>query len=506
MANATMPAVKAMLGEGGAYTGASNKRSLISWLTSSNDADSDLLPELGELRDRAQDLYRNAPTARGAIKRLVTGAVGAGLIMRSTIDRKILNLSNDEALAWEDAAEREFYLWADSRECDFSRRMTFWQMQSLAYKSQKVRGDCVALLPYVPRDGVPYDLRVQLIEADRVSNPDHRPDDNKIAGGIERDDNGVPVAIHVQTVHPGSIYAGVAPKWDRIPIFGKNTGRRQVLHLMDFERIDQSRGEPALAPVIETLKQLTRYSAAELSAAVINAILTVFVKRPVEGENLTTGQRFEYTPEQKAAWENRGNIVLGSGTAIEGAPGEELQTVAATRPNAQFDPFFMACLKQIGMALSIPFEVLVQHFQSSYSASRAALLEFAKAMKEERAWFISNYDQLIYEEFITEAVLKGRLNAPGFLDDPIIRSAYCQAEWIGASVGQVDPVKEATAARLRIDGRLSTYGREVAELTGADFEQVAYLLQKELRLLKELGLQPVAATPVEKNNPEAEAA
>lgn len=474
-------------GGGTAYAAASSKNSLASWATSSADADADLLEELPVIRDRSQDMYRNSAVARGVIKRKVSGAIGSGLVMRSTIDRQLLAMDADQAREWEDAAEREFRLWSDSRECDFARRLAFNEIQQLAFTSQKVRGDCFVIMSWIPRKDVPYDLRLQLIEADRVSNPNNMPDDEKIAGGIERDADGVPVAIHVQKTHPGSRYLNVVQEWKRISIFGEQTGRRQVLHLMEFERIDQSRGEPSLAPVIETLKQLTRYSEAELSAAVINALLTVFIKRPLESDGGLNGQMVEYTDDEKRQWQKR-MLQLGAGSWVEGKPGEELQIITANRPSAQFDPFFNSCLKQIGIGLGVPFEVLSLVFQSSYSASRAALLEFGKEMKIVRAWLRNNLCQMVYEEFLTEAVVKGRLHAPGFLDDPIIRAAYCRAEWMGPSVGQIDPVKEVTASIMKVVAGFSTMGRESAELTGSDFEQNAYTRAEEFGLLKNLNL------------------
>ncbi|MDR1744319.1 MAG: phage portal protein, partial [Planctomycetota bacterium] len=348
-------------------------------------------------------------------------------------------------------------------------------------------GDCFIIMTWVPRDGVPYDLRLQLIEADRVNNPQNQPDTKEIAGGIKRDANGVPISIFVQKDPPGSKYVDVAQEWEEVPIFGAKTGRRQVLHLMEFERIDQSRGAPSLAPVIETLKQLTRYSEAELSAAVINALLTVFIERPMESDGATGGAQVMYDDEEKKQWMGR-HLQLGAGSWVQGRPGEKLSVITANRPSAQFDPFFNSCIKQIGMGLGVPYEVLCLVFQSSYSASRAALLEFGKEMKIVRAWLRNNLCQMVYEEFLTEAVVKGRLYAPGFLDDPIIRAAYCRAEWMGPSVGQIDPVKEVTASIMKVVAGFSTMGRETAELTGADFEQNAYTRAEEFKLLKKLNL------------------
>lgn len=63
-----------------------------------------------------------------------------------------------------------------------------------------------------------------------------------------------------------------------------------------------------------------------------------------------------------------------------------------------------------------------------------------------RAWFVADFCQPIYEEWLSEAVAKGRIKAPGFFTDPIIKDAYCSAEWTGPSAGQLDPTKEVEAA------------------------------------------------------------
>ena len=52
-------------------------------------------------------------------------------------------------------------------------------------------------------------------------------------------------------------------------------------------------------------------------------------------------------------------------------PGEKVESPGPGRPSKQFDPFFQAILKQIGPSIGLPYEVLIQHFSSSYSAARA---------------------------------------------------------------------------------------------------------------------------------------
>jgi capsid protein len=82
----------------------------------------------------------------------------------------------------------------------------------------------------------------------------------------------------------------------------------------------------------------------------------------------------------------------------------------------------------------------------------------------------NHYCNLVYESWFEEAVLRGRVPAPGFMDDFAIRAAYLQNKWVGPSPGQIDPTKETTAALDRIGGRLSTIAEESAAI-GGDFDQ-----------------------------------
>ncbi len=125
------------------------------------------------------------------------------------------------------------------------------------------------------------------------------------------------------------------------------------------------------------------------------------------------------------------SIEMGYGTVVELAEGEKANAVAPGRPNSNFDPFVMALIKQIGAALEIPYEILIMAFTNNYSASRAAILEFFKTIKMYRTWFVMDFCQPVYEEWLAEAVARGRVAAPGFFADPVIRKAYCSAEWNG---------------------------------------------------------------------------
>ena len=481
---------------GNTYTGATNKRSMENWSTNGNNANSAILDDLPILRERCRDLYNNTPTARGAINTIITNVIGTGLILRSTPDIDVLGITDEQLQELSDSIEREFELWANSQlSCDYTRKLNFFEVQKLVSVSQQISGDIFVLMPWVKRIGSIYDVKLQLVEADRVCNPNDLPDDKKIAGGIEYDDDGIPVAIHIRTPHPGDLLDQRPPTWKRVEYYGKKTGRRNVLHVMESERIDQARGVPILVPVIETIRQISKYSEAEIAAALVNAMFAVFIKRPLPSEDMPSdyGDDDEVKP-----WENT-EYKLGSGTWIDGAPGEELDLINAVRPSSQFDSFFLATMKQVGMALELPFEILIKHFSASYSASRAALLEAWKMFRVKRSFIISNFCQPVFEEFLTEAVIKGRINAPGFLSDPAIRAAYCSAQWVGPTPGQLDPGKEYEAANKAVEYGFVSRSRATAELNGQDFENVIKEKSHEEAILRKYGVtlntstfQPVA--------------
>ena len=459
----------------GGYTGASTtKRSLEGWQAGNGDSDSSVLPDLPLLRQRSRDLLRNCALAAGVIHTVCTHVVGTGLQLQVRIDRSRLGLSDTAADAWAANTEREFALWADSPECSLTRNLTFSDCQELVFRSHLESGDCFVLLPTIPRAGCPYDLRLQIIEADRVSNTDYTPDSAILAGGVQKDSFGAPIAYHILESHPGSSNnAAQKATWKIIPAYGKQSGRRNVLHLYRSLRPGQTRGLPYLAPVLESFKQLEAYCNAEVMAAVVSALLTVFVKTPEGDSGLA---RIARSPHDKG-------YSLGNGTVVNLAEGEEVSTVAPGRPNAAFDPFVQALLRQIGVALELPFEVLIKHFTASYSAARAALLEAGYFFTARRAWLAQHFCQAVYEEWLMHAICLGRISAPGFLSgDPALKAAYCGAVWIGNAFGQIDPLKEIAAAKGRIELGVSSLAREAASLSGIDWETELHQQVKEKRL------------------------
>ena len=457
-----------------------NKKSMLDWNSDSKSPNEDINENLSIMVSRSRDLYMGgANLATAAIKTTRTNAIGSGLVLKPSIDADFLKMSENEVEVWEKAVVREFEYYANSVNCDRFRLHNFYELQQLAFTSMLMSGDVFILMPYRARHGFLYDLRIQLIEADRVLTPTDKESSPNISQGVETR-NGEIVAYHISNHFPGS--ESDNQTFRRIPVFGTATGRRNVLHLMEAERPDQTRGVPFLAPVIDSLRQLGQYTEAELRAALVGGLFTTFVYTEIPenapGEMLAREDQLD--PDNDYTYE------LGAGSIVSLAPGEKISTASPGRPNVAFEGFVSSIAKHVGASLEIPYEFLIKHFSSSYSASRGALLEAWKMFRMRRKWFANDFCQPIYEEWLTEAVAKGRINAPGFFDDPVIRSAYTKSEWHGPSQGQIDPLREVTAATRRIDAGITTREREAAELTGTDFNVNHRQLVKEETMRLEL--------------------
>ena len=480
-----------------------NKNSMRGWLASSKSPQEDIDRNIPILRQRSRSLYMSAPLAVSAIKTNRTNIVGEGLRLKSTIDAAFLRMTPEVAAEWQRNTEREFELWADSKFCDSTRVNNFYEIQQVACLSWLMNGDACALVEYErPTPAFPYGLRVHLIEADRVSTPHtsgtavnlyatESTTGNRIFNGVEVTDAGRVVAYHICSTYPNS-QLRAAKKWQRVKAFGDKTGTPNVLMIFEAERAEQYRGVPYLAPVIESLKQLTRYSEAEMMAAVINGFFTVFIT----SEGNTGEMGFTGVPDDEdRVSDDDLNYELGPGMVNVLKPGEKIEIADSKRPSSNFDAFTTALAKYVGAALEIPVELLIKSFNSSYSASRAALLEAWKAFRMKRKWLAADFCQPLYEIFLTEAIANGRIKAPGFFLDPAIKKAYCRAQWNGPAPGMLDPVKEATAAEKRIAIGVSTRQRESIEMTGTDFDANVAQLARENQLMKEAGLVSAAAPP-----------
>lgn len=475
------------------YPGASKTRRSLFTLNGvgmPEDADSLLQYERQTLVDRSRELVATDPIVSGLIGANCTSIVGAGLKFQSRLDAAYLGLTDDQQEEKENLIEREFGLFSDSVECDYSRQLNFDGIQDLSLRQFYSSGESIALVPFLERAGSPYGLKVQLLESERLCNKDkglNRKLDNGnyIYDGIEKDKNtGAPVKYYICSDFPTNYSKGNSLTWAEINAFSEKTSLPNVLHIYKILRPGQTRGVPPLAPIIDLVHNLTKYDKAVLDGAIVQTLFTVFLKTERGDADISNVNTSSETGSKK----DDDDLKLAPGGIFGLKPNEDIVTASPGMPQSNFDPFTLSMFRRIGIAFEIPYEVLIKHFSSSYSASRAALLEAWRFFKTRRLWFARLFCQPIFESFMYEAVARGRIDAPGFFDDPMIRRAYCSSIWVGPSPGHINPVDEANAIGIRTAMRLTTMTDEAVEYNGGNFERNVKQSAKEQRMIQAAGI------------------
>ena len=505
-----------VLNKGYSHSGASyTKKSRKGFTVSSSGAQHDINDNNYTLRQRSRILYMSAPIATAALKRQRTNIVGAGLRLKATIDRDVLGMTKEQAEEWQKRTQAEFALWAQRKQaCDATGVNNFYGMQQLVALSWPMSGDVFAL---VKRAGttklMPYSLRLHILEADRVRTPSdstvvyghpmpmspttlRMANGHTIFDGVEVDASGAVVGYHIANTYPNQ-FDGQQTKFTFVKAYGEATGLPNILHIMDTERPEQYRGVPYLAQAIEPLLQMRRYTEAEITAAMVQSFFTAFITSENQTDDLLPNEvGGDGIPEVSR---DPNEYEMGAGTINLLDPGEDVKFGAPTHPNTGFDAFMRSLCEQVGACLEIPADLLLMSFNASYSASRAALLEAWKGFKMRREWLTDDFCRPVYELWLTEAVARGRISAPGFLTDPIIRQAYLGSEWIGPSQGQLDPTKEVQAAVTAIENGLSTREAEAVKLNGSEYTRNVDKLTVENEQLKKAN--GGANEPAPANNP-----
>src|SRR4029434_3486331 len=406
------------------YAGASRvRKQLHNWQPSRATADADLLPDYDMLVARSRDLNRNNGVAAGAFQSLQDNTVGIGLRRACAPDYRALGRDMAWAEDWSRTTESLWRTWADTVACDAAGQQTFNSLTQLVFRSALENGEALCLPLWLPRNDTPFNTCLQLVDSDRLSNPQFVPASLYLRGGIETDVYGKPIAYHIQKQMdwPG-IYFGVyglagygvatGIEWERIPA-ATSWGRRRVLHVHVKERVEQTRGKPILAPVIEQFRMLDSYQRTELQSAIVNSIVAGVIETPLDPAGIA--EMMGGDPNGYLASKSEYRVQLEGGTMIPLYPGDKMTPYTPSRPAPQFSSFVEAVLRQIGAAMGMPYELILKDFsKTNYSSARAALNEAWRFFINRRTWLATYWAAPVYRLWLEEAVNAGMIEAPDF--------------------------------------------------------------------------------------------
>jgi len=438
------------------------------------------------LRRRSYRLFTENRYASGLIRRLLTNEIHRGLTLEATPNGGILGIDDDTMNDWTDGVEAKFDIWGENKELvSENEQYTFGQQQLNIRKIALLSGDVLIVLRQHPIAKTPV---IELIDGANIRTPIGYKGANEIRHGVELDSKGRHVAFHVLDTKKGDF------KTTRIPAKGAQSGRRIAWMVYGHKiRVDDVRGMPALGILLQALKELDRYSDAEQRAAVLNAVLALFVKkgqdkigtRPLSGRAV---RRSTETVESDTDAQPRSFNIAQQipGMVVEELQfGEEPVSFTTARPNVNYHVFEEAMMASFAWVLEIPPNIYRLAYSSNYSASGAEINELKIYLDKIRSEFASDATKPIYKEWLLSMSLTGLISAPGLLEawrNPekfLISGAWFLSEWAGAIKPSLKRLVEINGYIKAISEGLSTRDMATKELYGRKYTQIVKRLKKE---------------------------
>lgn len=509
------PTESAMVG--GAFDAAArNERTLATWNPGLNSADVDLIPAKADLDARSRDSLRNDAYVQGGANIYQDNIVGAMYALNAKPLGKILGKNFDDK--WEEEFQEEvearFTLYAESPDCwmDASRHNTFTDMVRLAVGVHTATGEMLSSVEWMRKSfGRPFQTAIQFIDTDRLSNPPQMMNNPNLIAGVEKDRFGAAIRYHVKVTHPSDYHLPNNFSWKAVNA-RKAWGRMQMIHIFEQHRVDQSRGVAAMVTALKEMKITKQFRDVTLQNAVVNATYAASIESDLpSAEAFATLGGSDGIPEAMESYVGSylDQIATYSGGAknlkLDGVkiphlfPGTKLNLHQAGKGGPLGQEFEQSLLRYIAAALGVSYEQLSKDYsQTNYSSAKAAMAETWKRMNVVKRQVADRFATMCYRLWLEEAVNMGAITAmplearqAGWLYQNQRLDALSTCEWIGASKGQIDELKETQAAVLRLKYNLSTDEDEIARL-GKDWRVVKKQRAREKRMDDDLDIVVVA--------------
>lgn len=447
--------------------------------------------------------------------------VGEGLKIQAIPSKKILKLEKIDVDPKDLIAniEEYFSLYAESYRSDYSGMDNLHLNAAKCYETAFIGGDALVILRVDEKNNV----TSQVIDGQHIKMPTLNASQlteigtrgNKILNGIEIDKKGRHIAFWVRKMALESSPQTIPNyEFERIEAYGKDSGCLMAWMVYGKKaRIDHHRGISMLSAILEKVTKLDRYTEATVATAEERAkvVYTVVHGKTSTGENpMITGPRARaglvpaadgYAQRELAA----NQIALSENRKVFNMPQDsELKTVSS-QAEIDYEPFWKAVFIQLCAAVDIPSEVALQMYNSNYSASRAAIKGWEFIINVYRKKFAKKFYQPFYDLWFYVHVLKGKVEAPGYLQSKTdgnddVTEAYTRAKFTGANMPQIDPLKEANAIRAMLGVNdqtpLITHEDAMEQLGNGDWDANIDKIIEENEIIKKNNLNPQPPAPV----------
>ena len=447
----------------------------------------------------SEAMYRQFPLGKMVIDAQTRMVIGRGLTPMSSPETDITGWDTDTTRRFARQAEAYWRLVTNNRNFDWYGKNDFRQLQQIAFRNILIMGDTLVHRGFRRlrnRQTVPY---MQLISG-RMVTQNYDIDTPNMVGGVYIDPGtGRETAYRIRVIGQ-NLEDTMATKM--VKRYNPRTGR------LEFDLIQLQKSDPGLVrgiPLLTTLRGsilgTSKFQDNHLLQSIVQNMFSVFIEKDEE----TFGPSFQdklagvgATPDPI----DPGKINLRSGNIIPLNPKEHANVVQRQAQGEDYGAYLTANIEIIAGACGLSAETVLNRYNASFSASRAGIASTEKNNEILREEFVQKFCEPVWEQIVDIGVLSGHIDAPGYLDDPMVRRAALATTWAGPTPAQVDPVKEVNAYVTAIDNGLCTREYATRRLYGMDFEEVTERLAVENESRRELGLDEESEQTAETNDTE----
>lgn len=400
--------------------------------------------------EKALDMDRNDAIVGQTVNRAVDNIIQNGF----TLDIK----TGDEGLDAELAAQWKAYK-DDPDQVDVAGEHTFNQFERYGCRNILTTGDCAI--------AATDDYALQMWEGHQIRNQIRS---EEFFCGVRKNDRGrrEEFAIWPDPIIP---YRGRMQDQIFLPVRNE-AGMRTLYHLRNPQRMNQTRGVTAFAPIFELTGMFEDIQFAKVVQQQVVSCFAIFrsqeyIPQVPGGPAPSYG---EPTTETTSGGGSRLIENIGPGMEIQGRPGEKIDGFSPAVPNNEYFAHVKLMLQLIGVNLGLPLcLVLMDGSETNFSGWRGAVDEARKGFKRMQDGIRNQFHIPFYKWWVwTRAAM-----------DPAIAVAAARPgvnleghQWNTPMWSYIEPRADAEGDVIRLQNNLTSPRRLHGE-RGAPWDTIA---------------------------------
>ena len=259
-----------------------------------------------------------------------------------------------------------------------------------------------------------------------------------------------------------------------------------MIHLFRHEFPEQVRGFTPLNACLNDLKQLEDFQMAELMAAKVSAVLSIFYERNGQAQ---AGDFLSDEEDEKGAFIQE----LAPGEASVVPNGYAVKSVTPAHPNSNFDSFVKSVTKKIGASLGVSYNQLCKDYESvNFSSLRECAADSKTFFEATQEFLIDNWKEIQYKLFLESLILSSDLLKPKQMEQALRHHSF-----ICAKRAWYDPSRDIVATKYALELGVKN-PLQVIEENGLDPNEVldGWTLWKKMCESKDLIFNDAASEAV----------